>query len=220
MKVRPPGYTSFEDFSSYRYLYYPGASLDASAIINLADRLDINVVVYADYIIEINQLDLLIERLEEKNFRASSRVDLNPEFLNPELKNWESYWHADQEAQSYRAITDPWGKLIPLRTPRKKNIFLVYLHTEAIKTNALLCKYWGPAEAVVIQDQGAANYWTPFGGDSEMYFSARINKKLSEYIYLERNTTPWPNYVQYSEFEECFDTYGSPGLKALFRKAK
>jgi hypothetical protein len=95
-------------------------------------------------------------------------VNLYPEFLNPKLNNWESYWHANQQAQNYLEITNPWGKLVPLRTPRKKNIFLVYLRTEAVRTYTLLNMNWGPAQAVVIQDQAAANYWTPFGGDSEM----------------------------------------------------
>ena len=220
MKVRHPGYIPFEDLPTYRYLYYPGAGLDASPIVNLAHRFDINVIVYVEYITEVNQLHLLVDRLEENNFTTNQQVNLPPEFLNPEINNWEAYWDENHEAQNYLNISSPWGKLIPLRTSENKSIFLVYLHTEAVRTYALLNKYWGPAQAVVIQDQGTANYWTPFGGNSEMYLGAQIGNNLPEFIYLDVHTACWPNYVQNGEFEECIDMFGNPGQKALYRRVK
>jgi hypothetical protein len=145
--------------------------------------------------------------------------DLNPNFLNPNLDSWDAYWDRNAEAQNYLNISDPWGKLIPLMSPTNNELFLVFLHTEAIKTYSLLNQFWGSAHAVVIQDHGNGNFWTKFGGESKLYSCASNDNKLPEFIYLDSNTDCWPNYVQHEEFEECIDMYGGQCQKAIFKRS-
>lgn len=91
------------------------------------------------------------------------------------------------------------------------------MRTEALGTYKLLNRYLGAAHVVVVQDHGLGCFWTPFGGNSRLYLSARGSLKLPEFLYVDEITKAWPNYTQYKPYEDCWDMVNNVTKKALFR---
>ena len=58
----------FKDFTKRNYLFYPGSGLDASAIVNLTQTMDLDFIIYADYITELDQLEELKLKLKNNFF--------------------------------------------------------------------------------------------------------------------------------------------------------
>jgi hypothetical protein len=207
----------FKDFTKPNYLFYPGSGLDASAIVNLTQTMDLDFIIYADYITEIDQLEELKFKLRNNFFTCGDEIDVKPNFLNNKIKSWAEYWHPESIGQ-YSSSESAWAKLIPLKTPQEKTIHLLYMRTEAIRTYKLLNRYLGAAHVVVVQDHGLGCFWTDFGGYSKMYLSAKGSLKLPEFLYLDEFTNPWPKYIQHAPYENCYDMVGNIAKKALFKK--
>jgi hypothetical protein len=209
--------SQWKDFSKRNYLYYPGSGIDASIIVNLTQTLDLDFIIYADYITEIHQLEELKSILKNNFFIYGDEIDLKPDFMNASLKSWDQYWHPKSKGQ-FSSSGNAWAKLIPLTTPDGQKIDLLYMRTEAIGTYKLLNRYLGAAHVVVVQDHGLGCFWTDFGGYSKMYLSAKGSLKLPEFLYLDELTKSWPNYIQHAPYEDCLDMVNNVAKKALFRK--
>jgi len=207
----------FKDFTKQNYLFYPGSGLDASAIVNLTQTMDLDFIIYADYITEIDQLEELKFKLRNNFFTCGDEIDVKPNFLNNKIKSWAEYWHP-KSIGKYGSSDSAWAKIIPLKTPQGKTIHLLYMRTEAIRTYKLLNRYLGAAHVVVVQDHGLGCFWTDFGGYSKMYLSAKGSLKLPEFLYLDELTKSWPHYIQHAPYEDCLDMFNYIGKKALFKK--
>ena len=76
------------------------------------------------------------------------------------------------------------------------NLTLLYLVAEAIQVYKIIQRCNVYPNMVVLQEHGMVGLWTEFGGESLLY---KASRKKPKFLYVAKNTIPWPNYHAVSE---------------------
>lgn len=192
------------DVSGVPIIYYPGAGEDSGPIELLLSSSDEGLIaVYADYLVQHEEIDRLIKKLTKSNRSESPKITkLSPNDFG--VKSTRNFWPSRAACTEYE-----WERLQFVTRSmsgdeffgmrfffHQLNLTLIYLKTEAIQTLKVLQKNSLFPDLVVLEDPNYGGEWTLFGGCSKLYEASKRKPKL---IYVSENTQAWPGYKLVTE---------------------